>query len=170
MQTLIVLGVVGFFAQLVDGALGMAYGTTSTTLALAVGLSPAVASATVHALAGEHRLSARPRKSGDLLDIPRCAAGGRDHRSADRGVARPPSLAASPRSLRRRHDRRHERQHDHGRGRRERAGPVRALVYVVLGAVWVTAIALVLRAHRRNGVPLTSQHWVGQPASSEAAG
>ena len=48
MQTLIVLGVVGFFAQLVDGALGMAYGTTSTTLALAVGLSPAVASATVH--------------------------------------------------------------------------------------------------------------------------
>ena len=48
MQTLIVLGIVGFFAQLVDGALGMAYGTTSTTLALAVGLSPAVASATVH--------------------------------------------------------------------------------------------------------------------------
>ena len=50
------------------------------------------------------------------------------------------------------------------------SGPVRALVYVVLGAVWVTAIALVLRAHRRNGVPLTSQQWVGQPASSEAAG
>ena len=48
MQTLIVLGIVGFFAQLVDGALGMAYGTTSTTLVLAVGLSPAVASATVH--------------------------------------------------------------------------------------------------------------------------
>jgi uncharacterized membrane protein YfcA len=47
-QTLIVLGIVGFLAQLVDGALGMAYGTTSTTLALAVGLSPAVASATVH--------------------------------------------------------------------------------------------------------------------------
>ena len=32
MQTLILLGIVGFFAQLVDGALGMAYGTTSTTL------------------------------------------------------------------------------------------------------------------------------------------
>jgi uncharacterized membrane protein YfcA len=47
-QVLLVLLVVGFLAQLIDGALGMAYGTTSTSLALAVGLSPAVASATVH--------------------------------------------------------------------------------------------------------------------------
>jgi uncharacterized membrane protein YfcA len=45
---LILLALVGFAAQLVDGALGMAYGATSTTLVLATGLSPAVASASVH--------------------------------------------------------------------------------------------------------------------------
>jgi uncharacterized membrane protein YfcA len=48
MPTLIVLIVVGFLAQLVDGALGMAYGVTSSTLLLTVGLSPATASASVH--------------------------------------------------------------------------------------------------------------------------
>jgi uncharacterized protein len=48
MQFLIVLLAVGFVAQLVDGALGMAYGTTSTSLALAAGLTPATASASVH--------------------------------------------------------------------------------------------------------------------------
>ena len=48
MQLLIVLLAVGFFAQLVDGALGMAYGATSSTLVLAAGYSPAVASASVH--------------------------------------------------------------------------------------------------------------------------
>jgi uncharacterized membrane protein YfcA len=48
MQVLLVLLAVGFLAQLIDGALGMAYGTTSTSLGLAVGLTPAAASATVH--------------------------------------------------------------------------------------------------------------------------
>jgi uncharacterized membrane protein YfcA len=48
MPALIVLVVAGFFAQLVDGALGMAYGATSSTLVLAAGFSPAVASASVH--------------------------------------------------------------------------------------------------------------------------
>jgi uncharacterized protein len=48
MPALIVLIVIGFFAQLVDGALGMAYGATSSTLLLAYGLSPATASASVH--------------------------------------------------------------------------------------------------------------------------
>jgi uncharacterized membrane protein YfcA len=48
MQTLIVLVVVGFLAQLVDGALGMAYGATSASLVLAAGLAPAAASASVH--------------------------------------------------------------------------------------------------------------------------
>jgi uncharacterized membrane protein YfcA len=46
--TLILLGFVGFVAQLVDGALGMAYGTTTTSLVLATGLAPAAASAAVH--------------------------------------------------------------------------------------------------------------------------
>lgn len=39
---------VGFLAQAVDGALGMAYGITSTTFLLSTGVPPAVASAAVH--------------------------------------------------------------------------------------------------------------------------
>ena len=48
MKTLVLLALVGLGAQLVDGSLGMAYGVTSTTLLLAFGAHPAVASATVH--------------------------------------------------------------------------------------------------------------------------
>lgn len=48
MRQLIVLGVVGFLAQLVDGSLGMGYGVTSSSLLLATGLTPALASASVH--------------------------------------------------------------------------------------------------------------------------
>lgn len=48
MQNIIVLVVVGLVAQLVDGALGMAYGATSATLVLAAGYAPATASASVH--------------------------------------------------------------------------------------------------------------------------
>ena len=40
---------IGFAAQLVDGALGMAYGVTASSLLLGSGVPPAVASATVHA-------------------------------------------------------------------------------------------------------------------------
>ena len=40
---------IGFTAQLIDGALGMAYGVTSTSLLLSAGIPPAVASASVHA-------------------------------------------------------------------------------------------------------------------------
>jgi uncharacterized protein len=39
---------VGFFAQLVDGAIGMAYGVTSSSILLAMGVPPATASASVH--------------------------------------------------------------------------------------------------------------------------
>jgi uncharacterized membrane protein YfcA len=39
---------IGFFAQLVDGALGMAFGVISTTTLLSLGLTPAHASAVVH--------------------------------------------------------------------------------------------------------------------------
>lgn len=38
----------GFLAQMVDGALGMAYGVTSTSVLLSFGLSPKLASAAVH--------------------------------------------------------------------------------------------------------------------------
>ena len=41
---------VGFLAQLVDGALGMAFGVISTTLLVSRGIDPAVASASVHAV------------------------------------------------------------------------------------------------------------------------
>jgi len=40
---------VGFAAQMVDGAIGMAYGLTSTSVLLSMGLPPATASACVHA-------------------------------------------------------------------------------------------------------------------------
>jgi hypothetical protein len=39
---------VGFVAQLIDGALGMAYGLVSTSFLLALGVPPAAASAAVH--------------------------------------------------------------------------------------------------------------------------
>lgn len=48
MRTWIVLALVGFAAQLVDGSLGMAYGVTSSTLLIATGVAPALASASVH--------------------------------------------------------------------------------------------------------------------------
>jgi len=46
--TLIAIACAGFIAQLVDGSLGMGYGVTSTSLLLTLGLTPALASASVH--------------------------------------------------------------------------------------------------------------------------
>ncbi|MEJ2866818.1 sulfite exporter TauE/SafE family protein [Actinomycetospora sp. OC33-EN08] len=48
MPTFIVFALAGLVAQLVDGSLGMAYGVTSTSVLLAAGTAPAVASASVH--------------------------------------------------------------------------------------------------------------------------
>ncbi|YAL84163.1 sulfite exporter TauE/SafE family protein [Dermacoccaceae bacterium W4C1] len=48
MVKFVLVAIAGLGAQLVDGALGMAYGVTSTSLLLAFGLSPAAASASVH--------------------------------------------------------------------------------------------------------------------------
>jgi len=48
MPDYLLLGAVGFLAQLVDGALGMAFGVISTTAMLSMGLPPAQASAIVH--------------------------------------------------------------------------------------------------------------------------
>ncbi|MFB6394364.1 sulfite exporter TauE/SafE family protein [Polymorphospora sp. 2-325] len=48
MRKLVVLALVGLVAQLVDGALGMGYGLTSTSLLLVAGVTPAAASASVH--------------------------------------------------------------------------------------------------------------------------
>lgn len=44
-----IFAVVGFLAQIVDGALGMAYGVVSSTMLLSFGVPPAAASASVHA-------------------------------------------------------------------------------------------------------------------------
>ena len=41
---------VGFAAQLIDGALGMAFGVISSTLLITIGVNPAAASASVHAV------------------------------------------------------------------------------------------------------------------------
>jgi len=46
--TMIIFMVVGFIAQMIDGALGMAYGVSSTSFLLSIGISPVVASASVH--------------------------------------------------------------------------------------------------------------------------
>lgn len=48
MKKLIVFAFIGLLSQLIDGSLGMAYGVTSTSLLLAFGITPAVASASVH--------------------------------------------------------------------------------------------------------------------------
>ncbi|XXM73260.1 sulfite exporter TauE/SafE family protein [Lysinibacillus sphaericus] len=48
MRKLLIFALVGFFAQLVDGSLGMAFGLTSSSLLLAYGVAPAVASASIH--------------------------------------------------------------------------------------------------------------------------
>lgn len=47
-ESIIIFIVIGFFAQIVDGALGMAYGVTSTSILLGIGVPPAMASASVH--------------------------------------------------------------------------------------------------------------------------
>ncbi len=46
---LLIFAAVGFFAQLIDGALGMGYGVISSTVLLASGVPPAHTSASVHA-------------------------------------------------------------------------------------------------------------------------
>jgi uncharacterized membrane protein YfcA len=48
MNDLVLVGVAGFSASLVDGALGMGFGPTSSSILLASGISPAAASTTVN--------------------------------------------------------------------------------------------------------------------------
>lgn len=45
---ILVFILVGFLAQIIDGALGMAYGVSSNTFLLSIGVPPAAASASVH--------------------------------------------------------------------------------------------------------------------------
>jgi uncharacterized membrane protein YfcA len=48
-EDVLLFATVGFAAQAIDGALGMAYGVTATTVLLSLGVVPSVASASVHA-------------------------------------------------------------------------------------------------------------------------
>jgi hypothetical protein len=47
-STILLYVLVGFVAQMIDGALGMAYGVSSNTFLLSLGIPPAAASASVH--------------------------------------------------------------------------------------------------------------------------
>lgn len=49
MEQIFLYMVIGFCAQIIDGALGMAYGVSATTFMLTFGIPPAVASMSVHA-------------------------------------------------------------------------------------------------------------------------
>lgn len=49
MEEFLFYAAIGFLAQMIDGALGMAYGVTASSLLLGMGLPPATVSATVHA-------------------------------------------------------------------------------------------------------------------------
>lgn len=73
------IAAIGFAAQLVDGALGMAYGLTSTSLLLTLGYPPAAASAAVH-----------------LAETATTAASATSHavaRNVDWGLVRPLAIA-----------------------------------------------------------------------------
>lgn len=48
-QSILTFIIVGFIAQLIDGALGMAYGVSANAFLLSLGVSPAAASASIHA-------------------------------------------------------------------------------------------------------------------------
>lgn len=48
MVRLILFALVGCIAQLIDGAVGMSYGLSSSSVLLVIGISPAIVSATVH--------------------------------------------------------------------------------------------------------------------------
>ena len=85
MHELLIFIAVGFVAQMVDGALGMAYGVISSTVLLAFGVPPALASASVHAAevfttaasAGSHSISRNVNwKLFAPLAIGGCVGGG----------------------------------------------------------------------------------------------
>ena len=48
MRFFFMMAMIGFVSQLIDGSLGMAYGVTTSTLLLGLGIAPALASASIH--------------------------------------------------------------------------------------------------------------------------
>ncbi|MEA3326843.1 MAG: sulfite exporter TauE/SafE family protein [Chloroflexota bacterium] len=47
-NTFLLYSLIGFFAQIIDGSMGMAYGVITNSLLLSIGISPLTASASVH--------------------------------------------------------------------------------------------------------------------------
>lgn len=85
MDDFLLFAFVGFLAQIVDGALGMAYGVISSTVLLAFGVPPATASASVHAAevfttaasAGSHAVNRNVNwKLFGVLAVGGCVGGG----------------------------------------------------------------------------------------------
>jgi uncharacterized protein len=48
-EEVVVFACIGFLAQAIDGALGMAYVVTAATMLMGLGVAPPIASASVHA-------------------------------------------------------------------------------------------------------------------------
>lgn len=48
MRRIVLIGIIGLLSQFIDGSLGMAYGATTATLLLVVGISPVITSMLVH--------------------------------------------------------------------------------------------------------------------------
>ncbi len=48
LKKLLIFALAGFFAQMIDGSLGMGFGATSSSILLAAGAAPAIVSATIH--------------------------------------------------------------------------------------------------------------------------
>ena len=46
--TFVEISIIGFLAQIIDGTLGMGYGVSSSVLLISMGISPIIASASVH--------------------------------------------------------------------------------------------------------------------------
>ena len=68
---------VGFAAQLVDGAIGMAYGLSGTTVMLSFGIPPATASASIHAAESSRPASPASRTGASAMSTGRSFGGWR---------------------------------------------------------------------------------------------
>lgn len=75
MSEFILFLIVGFLAQAVDGALGMAYGVISATVLVSFGLPPAQASASVH-VARDRCLSASRQATTKHVAVKKTALAG----------------------------------------------------------------------------------------------
>ncbi|MEX2646456.1 MAG: sulfite exporter TauE/SafE family protein [Gaiellaceae bacterium] len=142
-QTLIALALIGFAAQLVDGALGMAYGATSSTLVLSAGFSPVVASASVHLaeLGTTLASGASHWRFGnvDWRTVRRIGIPGAFGAFAGAALVGGFIVLMNARTI---------------FGVTGETTTLRGWTYAAIVAVWIAGLAVVVRAHRRDGSPL----------------